>query len=169
MVKARMGARTRHAVSRRAGSTLDDYGRPARADPGHRCRVGRAPLGKRNIGARRGDCCLGRNGAASLSVMARSVAGLRVDEHRLAEICDRYGIAELEVFGSSARGEAGPGSDIDILYTVRPGRRLGWEIVDLADELSGLLGRPVDLVSRRALQPLLRRAVLAEARMLYAA
>lgn len=92
-----------------------------------------------------------------------------MDEHRLAEICDRYGIAELEVFGSSARGEAGPGSDIDILYTVRPGRRLGWEIEDLADELSGLLGRPVDLVSRRALHPLLRRAVLAEARMLYAA
>ncbi|MGO9081890.1 MAG: nucleotidyltransferase family protein [Streptosporangiaceae bacterium] len=98
-----------------------------------------------------------------------SVAGVEVDEHRLAELCDRYGIAELEVFGSSARGEAGPGSDIDILYTVRPGRRLGWEIDDLADELSGLLGRPVDLVSRRALHPLLRRAVLADARTLYAA
>jgi hypothetical protein len=50
------------------------------------------------------------------------------------------------------------------LYTVRPGRRLGWEIDDLADELSDLLGRAVDLVSRRALHPLLRRAVLADAR-----
>jgi uncharacterized protein len=98
-----------------------------------------------------------------------SVAGVEVDEHRPAELCDRYGIAELAGFGSSARGEAGPGSDIDILYTVRPGRRLGWEIDDLADELSSLLGRPVDLVSRRALHPLLRRAVLADARPLYAA
>lgn len=98
-----------------------------------------------------------------------SVAGVDVDERRLAELCDRYGIAELELFGSSARGEAGPDSDIDILYTVRPGRRLGWEIEDLADELSGLLGRPVDLVSRRALHPLLRPAVLADAMTLYAA
>ena len=98
-----------------------------------------------------------------------SVAGVEVDERRLAELCDRYGIAELKVFGSSARGEAGPASDIDILYTVSTGRRLGWEIEDLADELSGLLGRPVDLVSRRALHPLLRRTVLADARTLYAA
>jgi predicted nucleotidyltransferase len=50
-----------------------------------------------------------------------------------------------------------------------PGRRLGWEIEDLADELSGLLGRRVDPVSRRALHPLLRSAVLAEARSLYPA
>ncbi len=49
-----------------------------------------------------------------------------------------------------------------------PGMRLGWEIEDLADELSDVLGRPVDLVSRRALHPLLRPGVLAEARSLYA-
>lgn len=98
-----------------------------------------------------------------------SIAGVEVDLRRLAEICERYGIAELEVFGSSARGTAGPGSDIDILYTLRQGRRLGWEIEDLADELSALLGRPVDLVSRRSLHPLLRNDVIAEARTLYAA
>lgn len=98
-----------------------------------------------------------------------SIAGVEVDLRRLAEICERYGIAELEVFGSSARGTAGPDSDIDILYTLRQGRRLGWEIEDLADELSALLGRPVDLVSRRSLHPLLRNDVIAEARTLYAA
>jgi uncharacterized protein len=98
-----------------------------------------------------------------------SIAGVEVDLRRLAEICERYGIAELEVFGSSARGTAGPDSDVDILYTLRQGRRLGWEIEDLADELSALLGRPVDLVSRRSLHPLLRNDVIAEARTLYAA
>lgn len=97
------------------------------------------------------------------------IAGIAIDERRLAAVCERYGIAALEVFGSSARGAARPDSDIDNLYTMMPGRRLGWEIEDLADELSALLGRPVDLVSRRALYPLLRQAVLAEARSLYAA
>ena len=91
------------------------------------------------------------------------------DSRGLADICERYGIAELQVFGSSARSSARPDSDIDILYTVMPGMRLGWEIEDLADELSDLLGRQVDLVSRRALHPLLRQGVLAEARSLYTA
>lgn len=95
--------------------------------------------------------------------------GVEVDEARLTDICDRYGIAGLQIFGSQARGTAGPDSDIDVLYTLRPGRRLGWEIEQLADELSELFGRRVDLVSLRSLHPLLQRSVLAEARPVYAA
>ena len=45
------------------------------------------------------------------------IPGVEVDERRLANICDRYGIAELKIFGSQARGTAGPDSDIDVLYT----------------------------------------------------
>lgn len=97
------------------------------------------------------------------------VAGRHVDHARLAAICDRYGIGELSVFGSAARDAAGPTSDIDILYTLRPGRRLGWAIEELEDELTELFGRPVDLVSRRALHLRLRDQVLSEARSLYAA
>ena len=73
------------------------------------------------------------------------------------------------MFGSVARGEAQPSSDIDVLYALRPGRRLGWEIEQLADDLAEVFGRPVDLVSRRALHSKLREHVLAEARPLYAA
>jgi predicted nucleotidyltransferase len=98
-----------------------------------------------------------------------TIAGIEIDERRLAAVCERYGIAALEVFGSSPRGTASPDSDVDILYTMKSGRRLGWEIEDLADELSALFGRRVDLVSRRALHPLLRPAVLVEARSMYAA
>jgi uncharacterized protein len=98
-----------------------------------------------------------------------SFTGLDADVDRIAEICHRYGVARLEVFGSAGRGEERPDSDVDVLYELAPGARLGWEIEDLADELSAVLGRPVDLVSRRALHERLREAVLAEARLLYAA
>jgi uncharacterized protein len=97
-----------------------------------------------------------------------TVADRVVDDARLNEICDAYGIAELVLFGSAARATIGPSSDIDLLYSLRPGRTLGWEIEDLADELADLFGRPVDLVSRRALHTKLRDQVLAEARPLYA-
>lgn len=73
------------------------------------------------------------------------------------------------VFGSTARDQATSDSDIDVLYELAPGVRLGWEIEDLADELSALLGRHVDLVSRRGLHEHLRDQVLTEARLLYAA
>lgn len=97
------------------------------------------------------------------------VAGVEVDETRLAAVCERYGIGALMIFGSVARGTAGPTSDVDVLYELRPGRRLGWEIEDLADELSEVFGRRVDLVSRAGLHERMRAAVLAEAQPLYAA
>ncbi|MGH3983643.1 MAG: nucleotidyltransferase family protein [Pseudonocardiaceae bacterium] len=92
-----------------------------------------------------------------------------VDRGQLDELCRRYGVARIDVFGSVARGEDREGSDVDLLYELRPGARLGWDIETLSDELADLLGRPVDLVSRRALHPRLRDRVLAEARTLYAA
>jgi predicted nucleotidyltransferase len=98
-----------------------------------------------------------------------TAAGLDADLNRIAEICERYGVARLEIFGSVARGEVHPGSDIDVLYELAPGARLGWEIENLADELAEVFGREVDLVSRRVLHERLRPTVLAEARLLYAA
>jgi len=95
--------------------------------------------------------------------------GVHVDQVRLAEICDRYGIGALWIFGSFARGTAGPDSDVDLLYALRPGRRLGWDIEQLSDELGELFGHPVDLVSRKALHELLRPSVLTDAQEFYAA
>lgn len=92
-----------------------------------------------------------------------------VDEAELRAIAHRYGVARLEVFGSTARGDQRADSDIDVLYELAPGARLGWRIDDLSDDLAVLFGRPVDLVSRRAIHPMLREAVLAEAREIYAA
>jgi predicted nucleotidyltransferase len=94
---------------------------------------------------------------------------LAVDADQLRAVCERFGVARLEVFGSVARGDGSPESDVDVLYELAPSARLGWEIEDLAAELGELLGRRVDLVSRRALNGRLRDAVIAEARLLYAA
>jgi len=94
---------------------------------------------------------------------------LDIDREALAEVCRRYGVAELAVFGSVARGESTGASDVDLTYVLAPGRRLGWEIEDLSDELSVVFGRRVDLVSRRALHPRIADQVIAESRVLYAA
>lgn len=92
-----------------------------------------------------------------------------IDVDRLNRVCRQYGIASLYVFGSVARDGARADSDIDLLYELQPGARLGWEIEDLSDTLAEIFGRPVDLVARVALHPMLRPAVLAEAREVYAA
>ena len=97
------------------------------------------------------------------------VDGREIDLARLSDICRRFGVAELAVFGSTAREEATRDSDVDLLYVMEPGRRLGFAIDRLEDELAELLGRKVDLVSKASLHPLLRDDVLAEARTLYAA
>jgi predicted nucleotidyltransferase len=103
------------------------------------------------------------------STASLQVAGHLVDRARLAEICARYGVAELYVFGSAARGEAGDASDVDVLYVLAPGSRLGFAVNQLEDELVELFGRPVDLIAKKALHPRLRATVLAEAQLLHAA
>ena len=94
---------------------------------------------------------------------------LPVDEERLCEVCARFGVARLFVFGAVSRGEVNEDSDLDLLYELVPDARLGWDIELLTDELSELFGRRVDLVSKRALHEQLRGVVLAQARPLYAA
>lgn len=101
--------------------------------------------------------------------MSTVLPGIDVDLELLADICRRYGVARLDVFGSARRGELIETSDIDLLYELAPDTRLGWAIEDLASELTDALGRPVDLVSRRYLHRRLRDHVLAEAAPLYAA
>jgi uncharacterized protein len=104
-----------------------------------------------------------------MSVAASEIGGPTVDVARLEDICTRYGIAELSVFGSVARGDATPTSDVDLLYVLRPSARLGFAIDDLEDELADLFGRRVDLVARKAVHPLLRPGIEEQARTVYAA
>ena len=95
--------------------------------------------------------------------------GQVVDAARLERVCRRFGVAELAVFGSVARGDTTPDSDIDLLYELAPGARLGFDLFDFEDALEGLFGRKVDLVSRNAVHRLIRERVLAESVVVYAA
>ena len=64
---------------------------------------------------------------------------MAVDPGRLRETCRRWMIAELDVFGSVARGESGPDSDVDLLVTFLPGA--AWGLLDhvaMEDDLSAL-------------------------------
>jgi predicted nucleotidyltransferase len=95
---------------------------------------------------------------------------VEVDETKLADLCRQYHVRELSLFGSAARGEMSPDSDIDLLVEFLPDASIGLiEYAGLMLDLAKLLGRKVDLVSKRGLKPLIRDSVLAEARPLYAA
>ncbi len=95
---------------------------------------------------------------------------LNVDLDALGRVCVRYRVTELSVFGSGARGELRPDSDVDLLVVFEEGARVTlFTLVDLQAELSEVLRRRVDLVPKDGLKPALKPEVLAEARVLYAA
>jgi predicted nucleotidyltransferase len=96
--------------------------------------------------------------------------GIEMPEVEIADICRRHQVRELSVFGSAARGEMRPDSDIDLLVDFLPGARPGLLGVSaMMRDLSALLGRRVDLAVKPALKPTIRAGVLADARLIYAA
>jgi predicted nucleotidyltransferase len=95
---------------------------------------------------------------------------IEVDANSLADLCRRYQIRELSLFGSFARGTTNPGSDIDLIVEFEPAARVGLlRFESLSEELEALLGRKVDLVTKRGLKPWVRPHALKEARVIYAA
>lgn len=90
---------------------------------------------------------------------------LQEKRDEILRICAKYGARNVRVFGSTARGEAGAGSDIDLLVEFEPGRSL-LDQAGLVAELEEFLGCKVDVVSEKGLYWLLRRRILKEARAL---
>lgn len=99
--------------------------------------------------------------------MINRVLDLPMEE--IAALCRRYGVQELSVFGSALRDDFRDDSDYDFLVLFQPEAQIGFmEFAGLQRELADVLGRDVDLVSKRGLKPVIRDDVLASARVVYA-
>jgi hypothetical protein len=79
-------------------------------------------------------------------------------------LLDQYSVKSISVFGSMAKGEAGPTSDVDLLIEFKPGAKIGlFEFIELKDTLSDLLGLSVDLVTPESLHPAMKTTIIKEA------
>lgn len=87
-----------------------------------------------------------------------------LNKHRAAilRVAAEHGARNVRVFGSVARGTGSGASDLDLLVAMEPGRSL-LDLVALNQDLEGVLGRPVDVVTEGGLSPYLGDAILAEA------
>jgi hypothetical protein len=97
---------------------------------------------------------------------------LNFDADAVGRLCRDRGIARLELFGSALREDFRDDSDVDLLATIRPGAKCGlFEWVELKEGLEAIFGRPVDLVSRRAIErsnnPYRKRSILARTQPIY--
>jgi predicted nucleotidyltransferase len=90
------------------------------------------------------------------------IGTLRTRHREILEIASRHGARNVRIFGSVLHGEAGPGSDIDLLVDVGPDHT-PWFPAGLVADLEALLGQPVDVVTEEALHWYIRERVLAEA------
>ena len=98
-----------------------------------------------------------------------------IEQHRegIADICRRFGVRRLEVFGSAARGtDFNPEtSDADFLVEFAPGAGLPYlgHYFGLEEALAGLLGRSVDLVEPKAVRnPYIRASIDRARELVYA-
>ena len=92
---------------------------------------------------------------------------VRTRTEELEQVCRRYYVAKLSLFGSVLGEDFGPQSDVDVLVEFEPGRAPGFEFVSLQRELSELFGFRVDLHTYRSLSRYFRDDVRRESRTLF--
>ena len=92
---------------------------------------------------------------------------IAIDATEIARFCSRRGISRLALFGSVLRDDFGRDSDLDVLVEYLPRQHPGLMLFRQQDELTALLGRPVDLHTSASLSPHFRAEVLTSALPLY--
>lgn len=103
-----------------------------------------------------------------------TINNLKIPDERLKIICEKYLVKELAVFGSALDGDFGDDSDIDLLYTFQDNAEHSlFSKVRIKEEFEKLFGRPVDLISRKAIENsrniYKKRAILEHSKVIYAA
>ena len=101
------------------------------------------------------------------------IDAIKQKQDALAEICRRFGVRRLDVFGSAAKGDFDPDrSDLDFLVTIQAGSSGEYadNYLDLANALEALFGRRVDLVTERSIRnPYFRQSVEQSRQLVYEA
>jgi len=97
-----------------------------------------------------------------MATICVTVTTLRSRRTEILEVARKHGARNVRVFGSVARGDSGPDSDVDLLVELEPGRGL-LDHAALMLDLSDLLGCIVDVVTDRGIRPRIRDRVLLEA------
>ncbi|MDE2761425.1 MAG: nucleotidyltransferase family protein [Gemmatimonadota bacterium] len=115
-----------------------------------------------------------RPGAGEVAERDRLAARLGVPMSDIAAFCDRWGVAELALFGSVLRDDFGPDSDVDVLVRFKAGRTVGlFAAAKMSRELAEMFAREVDLMTRAAIEGsrnhIRRKAILETVRVFYAA
>ncbi len=96
---------------------------------------------------------------------------IHLPQARIKDFCGRWNISELAAFGSVLREDFGHDSDVDLLVTFTPGAQHSlWDLVQMQEELTEILGRAVDLVEEQGLRnPFRRYGILSTKEVIYAA
>lgn len=94
-----------------------------------------------------------------------------IDHDQIADFCRRWKITELAFFGSVLRDDFRPDSDVDVLVTFAPDAQWSlFDLVEIQEALSEMLGRKVDLIEKRGLRnPFRRYEILRTKEVVYAA
>jgi len=98
-----------------------------------------------------------------------AILGFEINSQKLADICRKFRVRRLSLFGSVERGDFTDQSDVDVLVEFESGARVGLAFFSLQQELTELIGRRVDLNTPGFLSPQFRDRVMREAKPVYEA
>jgi predicted nucleotidyltransferase len=101
-------------------------------------------------------------------VSQRYRANIELDLDAIADLCERHRLESISLFGSVLRDTFKPESDVDVLFTLRPGVQIGYfALSGMEEELSRLIGRTADMRTPNGLSIYFRADVLAAAEQTY--
>lgn len=94
---------------------------------------------------------------------------IKSSKDKIIEICRKYQVKELSLFGSQVRGDFSEKSDFDFLVEFEPNARIDlFKFFEIQEELENIVCKKVDLVPKDGLKKLIRNQVLSEAEIIYA-